>query len=260
MALEAKRAVPSAATAGKNGHSLISDAKFRQLYGLALRLHLVARRHKGAGALLAAHVAALAGTAADLRDGDALIVNEIAGMGAALDAELPGSWMRAHNGAAPMDRVVEAVAGAAGHRMRKSGGVAVIFVRRDGAGPVMDEAVRLADRGKLPVLFVEEGAGAPESGARAKKQGSAPGLEMPAIAVDAQDVIAMYRVAHESIARAREGSGPTRIVCVDAAAGQERQAKFEDAVEHLEHWLAARGLPAQAWRREIAAEAERGGN
>jgi hypothetical protein len=70
--------------------------------------------------------------------------------------------------------------------------------------------------------------------------------------VDAHDVIAMYRVAHESIARAREGGGPTRIVCLEAPLAAGHTA---DAVADLEGWLIARGLPAHEWRQEILATA-----
>ena len=37
---------------------------------------------------------------------------------------------------------------------------------------------------------------------------------IPAIAVDASDAVAIYRVACEAIARARQGRGPTLVECV----------------------------------------------
>ena len=79
---------------------------------------------------------------------------------------------------------------------------------------------------------------------------------MPAIPVDAEDVVAMYRVAHESIARARQGGGPTRILCVteQETARSDEQQRGAHAAANLEHWLAARGLPAHEWRQQIAAE------
>ncbi len=61
----------------------------------------------------------------------------------------------------------------------------------------------------------------------------------------------MYRAAHESIERARDGSGPTHIVAVDWQLGAGKKRVAADAVEHLEEWLMARGLPAQEWRKEI---------
>jgi TPP-dependent pyruvate/acetoin dehydrogenase alpha subunit len=110
-----------------------------------------------------------------------------------------------------------------------------------------------------------------QSNGKSKRKSKTKGLiereqikvgEMPEIPVDTQDVVAMYRVAHESIARAREGGGPTRIVGVRWAVtvrgrkGASVKAESEDAVTRLEQWLTARGLPAQEWRREIVAEFE----
>jgi TPP-dependent pyruvate/acetoin dehydrogenase alpha subunit len=61
----------------------------------------------------------------------------------------------------------------------------------------------------------------------------------------------MYRVAHESIARARQGSGPTRILCLSVASAGNGST---NAIQNLEAWLTSRGLPAQQWRQEIVAK------
>src|SRR3990170_3827281 len=42
----------------------------------------------------------------------------------------------------------------------------------------------------------------------------APAYEMPGVRVDAQDVLEVYRVAHEAVERARAGGGPTLIESV----------------------------------------------
>ena len=245
MVIQEKAAVASAAANGKHGHTLISDAKFRQLYGLALRLRLTT--------VLTGHEAALAGIAADLRPGDLLIAKNGKDVRQATGGHLPGGVMPAHGEAQPGERIVEAVAGAAANRLKGNGRVSVVFLPGDSAGPMLEEAHALADRAKLPVLFVED-----EDGRRTKAHNGAQGkarlCEMPSIPVDAQDVVAMYRVAHESIARAREGGGPTRIVCV---ASDGDGVGSGDALEHLERWLLARGLPAQEWRRHIVAAWEK---
>jgi TPP-dependent pyruvate/acetoin dehydrogenase alpha subunit len=260
MTIEARNRVPSAAANGKNGHSLISDAKFRRLYELALKLHLAGERtgeRTGNGLVwLRGREAVFAGVAADLRDGDVVV------------AEYTSSVEEIARGHVPVrvdrrsfeERVIEALSDAVGDRMRKTGRITAVFL--DGAGgELFEEARRLANAAKLPVLFVEEQQKA--RGANGKKK--QPAFEYPSIPVDTQDVIAMYRVAHESITRARDGGGPTHIVGVRwklAASGQKRGAKAAggnasgDAVEHLEQWLIARGLPVQEWRREIVAEFE----
>lgn len=219
MGNEARSRVAS----GKHGHTLISDAKFRRLYTLALE-----RAQDAGGDGLNA---AMASVAADLRGDDVVVVQE-RGTVAEFD-----------------EQVIAALSGAAADRLRKNERLTVIVSTGPGSDPVLRDAHQLADEAKLPVLFVEDwrkmnGAATKASAPLPQKIGA-----MPAIPVDAEDVIAIYRVAHESMARAREGSGPTRIQCVRWPSNNNG-----DAVGHLEEWLTARGLPAQAWRREIAAE------
>lgn len=255
MAPEAKRAVPSAAANGKNGHTLISDAKFRQLYALAVTLHLMA---EGGDTSAGGHEAALAGVAADLCDDDALIAQGEPPIAALLHGGVP----KARNGGTGRnasnlgERIIAGVSLAVADRMRKNGRVTVVYLPGAEPAAVLEEAKRLAERGRLPILFVEE---APEwltPARRGRWNGNADGNLMPAIPVDADDVVAMYRVAHESIARARQGGGPTRILCVPDpnAAGTRTNQRSANAAASLEHWLAARGLPAREWRQQIAVE------
>lgn len=252
MAPEAKKAVPSAAANGKNGHTLISDAKFRQLYALAVKLHLMA---ESGDASAAGHEAALAGVVADLRDDDVLIARHQPQISALLHGAVPGA-LSGETAVNLSDRVIDAVATALADRMRKNGRVTVVYLPGDGAATVLDEARHLAERARLPVLFVEEAPDwlAPARRSRSKEAAVSP--LMPSIPVDADDVVAMYRVAHESIERARQGGGPTRILCVPqpARSSHEKQERSANAAASLEHWLAARGLPAQEWRRQIAVE------
>jgi TPP-dependent pyruvate/acetoin dehydrogenase alpha subunit len=256
MVDQARTRVPSAAANGKMGHSLISDKKFRQLYELALKLQMLAKRGNGSGrngGWLRGREAVFAGVAADLRPDD-VVVAEYAG---SVDEILGGRLPVRMDQRSFEESVIEALSDAVGDRMRKTGRITAIFVDGARGGKILPEARALAVAAKLPVLFVEE----PPKTRGAKSKKKQPALEYPSIPVDTQDVIAMYRVAHESITRAREGSGPTHIVGVrwaPVAKSKKRAGKVatEDAVEHLEHWLIARGLPAQEWRREIVAEFE----
>ncbi|HTV82804.1 MAG TPA: hypothetical protein VME18_09155 [Acidobacteriaceae bacterium] len=241
MAIQASSRVPSAAANGKHGHSLISDAKFRQLYELTLRLRLEVRRANGHGQGLAGREAALAAVSSDLRAGDALVT----------DQPIPGGIHLAETAAPFAERVIAAIARATADRLRKNARVTAIF---SAGADFLHEAHALASAARLPILFVEDAPAAPKSSRPRSRSHSAPHSNvLTSIPVDAQDVVALYRVAHESIVRAREGSGPTRILCTPwpASGGQA-----EDSVDHLEHWLQARGLPAQDWRREILAAAE----
>lgn len=238
MANQAKSRVASAAANGKHGHTLISDGKFRQLYELTLRLR----------AEVAGCEAPLAAVAADLRAGDR-VLGETAMTAEFLQPGGIAAGLQVAETIAFAERVKETLEQAQIHRAKKSGRVSVVICDGTPNAEALREAWTRASREKLPVIFVE-GLSA-EAIPGKSRSGSEPDENaLPAIPVDAQDVIALYRVAHESIARARAGSGPTRILCVSWPA---KLGATDDAVGHLEHWLEARGLPAQDWRREIEA-------
>jgi hypothetical protein len=268
--------ISSAAANGKHEQSLISAAKFRQLFELALKVQLLGSRGDGVGMdWLRGREAVVAGVAADLRADDGMVAKDAESLAHLLREHVPfGLAKRSFE-----ERVIEALSEAVADRMRKTGRVRVILSEGTGkgaraiarAGKVMEEAWAIASSAKLAMLFVEDAAF--ESNGKPKRKGKAKGPaereqkkagEMPAIPVDMQDVVAVYRVAHESIARAREGAGPTRIVAMRwvlpasgrKGAGASIGVESEDAVAHLEHWLTARGLPALEWRREIVAEFE----
>jgi hypothetical protein len=257
MAIEAGNRLPSAAAHGKHGHSLISDAKFRQLFELALKLQLVSQQHGGDGAgWLLDREAALAGVIADMRGNDGVVAT----YATSVDEIARGQVAVRMDRRSFEERVIEALSDATGDRLRKTERITAIFFDESGSR-VMQEARALAIAARLPVLFVDYARRERKSSAKSKKP--AP-LEYPSIPVHTRDVIAMYRVAHESIARARDGGGPTHIVSVEwqlmaNGAGRAAKTKAEDAVEHLEQWLIARGLPAQEWRREIVGAFETGG-
>ncbi|HVT96315.1 MAG TPA: thiamine pyrophosphate-dependent enzyme [Acidobacteriaceae bacterium] len=254
MATEAGTRVTSATAHGKHGHSLISDAKFRQLYDLALRMQHAGEREQG----LRGREAALAGVTADLRDDD-VVVAEYAG---SVEDITQGHVAVSMERRTFEERVIEALSDAVGDRMRKTGRITAIFFEGTASSRVMQEARAMAIAAKLPVLLVEHLSTKRQRDASTEKSLRTV-LEYPSIPVDAQDVIAMYRVAHESIERARDGGGPTHIVSVrwqvaGSAGKRAGKAATQDAVQHLEEWLTARGLPAREWRRAMIAELEKG--
>ena len=269
MTSEARNGISSAAANGKHEQSLISAAKFRQLFELALKVQMLGSRGDGVGLdWLRGREAVVAGVAADLRADDGVVAEQAESLTHLLREHIPfGLAKRSFE-----ERVIEALSEAVADRMRKTGRVRVILWdgRENGvgdvarAGKVMEEAWAIAGSARLAVLFVEDGAPQSNGKPKGKRTKSAEQMkagEMPAIPVDTQDVVAMYRVAHESIARAREGGGPTRIVGMRWAVAAQRRgagvgARSEDAVAHLEGWLTARGLPAEEWRREIVGEFE----
>jgi TPP-dependent pyruvate/acetoin dehydrogenase alpha subunit len=78
---------------------------------------------------------------------------------------------------------------------------------------------------------------------------------VPGIAVDANDPIALYRVAQESIARARMGGGPALIECVPFAVHGSRTPP-EDALPALERYLLQRHASTRAQLDRMDREAK----
>lgn len=116
--------------------------------------------------------------------------------------------------------ILQACGGGYSAKLTKSGNVSAAFFG-DGAvnNGAFHEGLNLASIWKLPVLFICENnqfatevpfsysSGIPDVGRRAANYGI-PGFE-----VDGNDVLAVFEVAGQAIARARAGEGPTLIEC-----------------------------------------------
>ncbi len=87
----------------------------------------------------------------------------------------------------------------------------------------------------------------------------------PGITVDGNDVVAVYRVAHEAINRARNGGGPTLIECktyrwyghseIDPAKYRTPEEvehwKSKDPIPHMERYLSNYGLFSDEFKKGI---------
>ncbi len=116
--------------------------------------------------------------------------------------------------------ILQACGGGYSSRLLGNGTVGVAYFG-DGAvnNGAFHEGLNMASIWKLPVLFICENnqfatevpfsyaSGIPDVGRRAANYG------MPGFEVDGNDVVEVYRVAGEAIARARSGGGPTLIEC-----------------------------------------------
>ncbi len=161
-------------------------------------------------------------------------------------------------------------------------GVVIVYFG-DGASSEGDfhESCNLAGVVKAPVIFLlQNNAWAISTprdiqSATADLAGRAPGYGFPGVSVDGNDLLAMYEVTAEAVARARAGEGPTLIEAhtyrmwahttaddpkryVDAA----ELARWEkrDPIDRVRKYLAAKGKwsdeTAATWEEEIAAEIE----
>jgi TPP-dependent pyruvate/acetoin dehydrogenase alpha subunit len=124
-----------------------------------------------------------------------------------------------------------------------------------------NEALHFAGVHQLPILFVCQNDLLAED---ISQQATACGF--PGIPVDANDVVAVYRVACEAIAHARKGNGPTLIECMpyrlntrlSIAAGKRRNPETveigagSDPILNMERYLAGKGLFSKALKARIA--------
>jgi TPP-dependent pyruvate/acetoin dehydrogenase alpha subunit len=97
---------------------------------------------------------------------------------------------------------------------------------------------------------------------RESRNGSVEALAfgVPRIAVDARDVLAVYRVASESISRARQGRGPTLIECVDhglpADSGNidRNQSAATDPVRAMASYLGKKRILTASLKQQIESQ------
>jgi hypothetical protein len=114
------------------------------------------------------------------------------------------------------------------------------------------KALTFAREKALPVLFVV----LPGRPAGAVKIGRVSALSLncsvPGMAVDADDAVALYRVAQESLGHARIGGGPAVMECVPYVLAVGRRAPPVDAIEGLEQYILQRKVATRAWMEREA--------
>jgi TPP-dependent pyruvate/acetoin dehydrogenase alpha subunit len=147
------------------------------------------------------------------------------------------------------------------HRLEKKRTVVVALCAREASPPDGGrEAMKFAGIHKLPIIYVKS-ASALEYGPGNRN----PALEelsfmardcgFPAIIVDGNDAVAVWRVAQESIHRARNGAGPTLIEC------ETHALQASDPLAQMEQYMRRRGVWDEVWRQDtgyrIKAEIER---
>jgi|SRR5271167_686685 len=156
--------------------------------------------------------------------------------------------------AAPLDPFSLGTGLALAHRLEKKRNV-VVALCGSGDAASLDchhDALKFAGIHKLPITYVLKSSSAFDLGSE-KRNPALEGLSFmardcgfPAILVDGKDAVAVWRVAQESIYRARNGAGPTLIEC------ETRFTQFEEPLAHLEHYMRKRGLWDDEWRLEAA--------
>jgi TPP-dependent pyruvate/acetoin dehydrogenase alpha subunit len=224
----------SARVAGKNGFSLISDDTFRELYAALLKCRMLDERLRVTPNYeqWAGREAGSAGVVTCLRFGDSVALTP---RGLLAGYLLSGSFPLARNGAVtPARQLAAATADARRHKLECLGNISVVFADKSQR---MRDVFADAARERLPVFCIREGR-APIAEACS---------DVPVIRVDSCDAVAVYRVAHESIMRARAGGGPTIMECLAWAADGQSQ----DPLKKLERYLAGKKLFRQNWKQRL---------
>ncbi len=246
--------------AANNGFSLISGEKLLAIYSTMLKCRMIEdracvllnmkkmNRHVDAG-----QEAIAAAVGIDLLPEDTvrvvpggLIYLFIKGL------PLKKLFARGLNGVDPALSLAEqlklAIADAVAFKMNKNNKIVAVFSRSEWTHlESWLEALKFAGAGRLPILFVSQctnrGAGPDKRSNGSGGKLKAKSYGFPAIAVEGNDAVAVYRVACEAIAHARKGDGPTLIVSPRWQEG--------DPLQNMENYLDRKGLFSEKFRRRV---------
>jgi len=254
--------------------SLISNQKLFELYAGMLKCRLLKSallerqpQWSGLKEIAPGQEAAAVGVATDLVADDTVAVSDSDAAvrfltGSALGTILSGFTASDETVALWLGRLNAALGAALTGKTKKNEKIAVVFFSRTIGTPdawpaCWVDAVRVAASNDLPMVLVSHTDPVLEPAAQrhakkvSRKQVQASVLDryefgLPVIPVDGDDAVAVYRVASESIARARAGRGPTLIDCNRSADG--------DSILTMETYLTRKGLFREELKMEIAAE------
>jgi TPP-dependent pyruvate/acetoin dehydrogenase alpha subunit len=230
--------------------SLISNNKLQQMYLTMLKCRMLElhARNTNDGSSLKGKEAAAVGAVIDLGPEDTFVSPFRATVAGFLkDTPLRLLFSQLHTPASNHEkkkRKISARAGLSAQTAMATGiaiargigntrNVTVAFLsQHPGLSEAGREAMLFAEAHKLPIIYVH-------IGASATVQDGAYGL--PVIPVDGGDVVAVYRVAHECILRARQGGGPSVIACRTFSINESGK-KSQDPLHNMEKYLSSKGL------------------
>lgn len=111
---------------------------------------------------------------------------------------------------------------------------------------IWKQVLALAATQNLPIIFVI----LPETSSKGEATNictRARSAGMPGIPVDANDAVALYRVAQESMGRSRGGDGPVLIECISCTAAGQRRTETNDPILHMKKFLTGRNIATEDW-------------
>jgi pyruvate dehydrogenase E1 component alpha subunit len=274
-----KTAAAETAPAVSEGFSLISNEKLLALYSNLLKCRLLAERARDVSGLSGLFSGALgweaaaAGVAIDLTAEDTLATAQgnlapalVKGAPLEFFAGLIAGDVRVDAGLAQGYGPLNVIAGTAesaaamniatgvalANKVQSNGRVAVAFCGEGRESlDLWSEALEFAGAHELPILFVCQNRDEAVDGQLSAEEiaESAEAAKIPSMPVDGSDVVAVYRVAYESIGRARRGRGPTVIDC--------RMGARADAIAQMETYLGRKGIFREERKQEVLASFEK---
>lgn len=242
---------PGGAPEEKTEFSLIPHATLETLYVnllkgrvLESRLRRQGTRDEGWDAVKAASPAVLA----DLCKDDLVASADEIPMARVLRGEKASAVVQQREPREEEEKLLMHAVGTALASHTKKDGKLVTILWRDPTLPIWQDALEMARAHTLPVILVS-----PESEPVNDKRDLTPGTELPRIVVDGYDAVAVYRVAHEAIDRARRNRGATLIECATFRVHGQR-GRHGDAVANMERYLRGKEMLRRGMRREIEQE------
>ena len=235
----------------QSGFSLISNEKLLQLYATMLKCRMIEDRisilielnKSAANHASWGQEAASAGLTIDLLPGDGIATNPgniipsfINGL--PLETLVRGLFNTTAPASRKADPFKSATDTAMVNKLASKNGVTVALCSDSASLDSWQRALGIATLKDLPLIFLSW------NHAPLKKNAES----LPTINVDGSDVVAVYRVASESIAHARTGNGPTLIECKT-----DRQNPG-DPILNMEKYLTRKGLFSEEFKHGIAAK------
>ncbi len=204
------------------------------------------------------HEAMMVGAAAELSPADTVTASRrnlaalVAGGASPKELFSPrcnGPW-RASTPLVPEDPFHAGAGIALAHKLEKKGNVVVAFCdQRNVSLDAWREALKFSAAHRLPIIFILESEPEAENTHHLEDVSfTVRDVDMPGVIVDGSDVVAVWRVAHEGIHRARYGSGPTFIDC--------RTDPARDPLAHMQRYLEKRHEWDDGWHRQLESEIE----
>jgi acetoin:2,6-dichlorophenolindophenol oxidoreductase subunit alpha len=149
------------------------------------------------------------------------------------------------------DRLRMAMGAALAFKTMKQTNTVVAYVRYgEVSNGLWRQILSLASTLELPVIFVV----LPDGSGKKKKRNGADALTakarswgVPGIPVDANDAVALYRVAQESIGRTRGNGGPVLVECITYRLKNGRKTSTVDPLVQMKSFLLGRKICTEAW-------------